>query len=82
MKSILDKAFMIKQHNLINSAKEWLAKELMDIESKAKKLENGEERSGAALILEIRDLEQSKFGVRLSDFIQGIKNDKTDIKPL
>lgn len=78
LRTILDKAFMIKQNNLINSAREWLARELMDIESKAKRLDNGEEREGAALILEIRSLEEAKFGIRLKDYIQGIKNDRKD----
>lgn len=78
LRTILDKAFMVKQNNLINSAREWLARELMDIESKAKRLDNGEEREGAALILEIRSLEEAKFGVRLKDYIQGIKNDRKD----
>ncbi len=75
LRVILDKAYIIKQTNLINSATEWFAKELMEIDSNSKKADNGEEREGAAIIYTRWDLEKEKFGDKLDNIIKKVKDD-------
>ena len=72
LQTLFDKAFILKEQELIKAAHEWINRVLSDIDSKSKRLTGGAEgeKEESSIIIDRKRLEKEAFSETLEDFMR------------